>query len=126
MFRLFAAVLSWLTGGGGIAAIGKEIRLAREAELKATNDSERIAAQVRVKELEGQQASVLQAQRDNVERWVRVGWAVPFILYNAKLVIYDKMLGWGVTDPLSAELTYIQMTVLGGYFLLFTAKAIRK
>ena len=119
------AILSWLLGGG-IAAIGKELRLAHEAKLKATNDSERIAADVRIKELEAQQASVLQAQRDNVERWVRVGWALPFVLYNAKLVIYDKMLGWGVTDPLSAELTYIQMTVLGGYFLLFTAKAIRK
>lgn len=120
-----AAILSWLLGGG-ISAIGKELRQAHKDRLDAANDSERIAADVRIKELEARQASVLQAQRDNVERWVRVGFAIPFILYNAKLVIYDKMLGWGVTDPLSPELTYVQMTVLGGYFLLFTAKAIRK
>ena len=120
-----AAILSWLAGGG-IAAIGKELRQARKDRLDAANDSERIAADVRIKELEARQASVLQAQQDNVERWVRVGFAVPFIAYNAKLIVYDKMLGWGVTDPLSAELAYVQMTVLGGYFLLFTAKAIRK
>jgi hypothetical protein len=125
MFRAFSAILSWLTGGG-IAAIGKELRLAHEAKLKAANDSERIAADVRIRELEAQQASILQAQRDNVERWVRVGFAAPFVAYNAKLIVYDKMLGWGVTDPLSPELTYIQMTVLGGYFFLWTAKAIRK
>lgn len=122
---MFATVLSWLAGGG-IAAIGKELRQAHKDRLDAANDSERIAADVRIKELEARQASVLQAQQDNVERWVRVGFAAPFVAYNAKLIVYDKMLGWGVTDPLSAELAYVQMTVLGGYFLLFTAKAIRK
>lgn len=119
------AILSWLLGGG-ISAIGKELRQAHKDRLDAANDSERIAAEVRIKELEAQQSSILQSQRDNVERWVRVGFAAPFILYNMKLVAYDKVLGWGSTDPLSAELTNIQMIVIGGYFLHASVRAVRR
>jgi hypothetical protein len=29
----------------------------------------------------------------------------------------DKLLGWGVTDPLSPHLTMVSLVVLGFYFL---------
>lgn len=122
---MFGTILSWLTGGG-IAAIGKELRLAHEAKLKAANDSERIAADVRIKELEARQSSILAAQQDRYERWVRIGFALPFVVYINKLLIWDKVLGMGATDPLSPMLTEVFWIVLGGYFFFWTAKAIRK
>jgi hypothetical protein len=120
-----SAILSWLLGGG-ISAIGKELRLAHEAKLKAANDSERIAAEVRIKELEARQSSILAAQSDRYERWVRIGFALPFVIYIWKLLVWDKVLGMGTTDPLSPMLTEVFWIVLGGYFFFWTAKAIRK
>lgn len=122
---MFGTILSWLTGGG-IAAIGKELRLAHEAKLKAANDSERIAADQRIKELETQREIITTAQKDKAERWVRIAIAFPFVVYLWKLVLWDKVLELGVTDPLSPMLTEVLWIVLGGYFVFWTAKAVRK
>lgn len=122
---MFASILSWLTSGG-IAAIGKELRLAHEARLKAANESERIEADLKISELEARKATILAAQGDRFERWIRIGFALPFVLYNAKLVLWDKVMGWGATDPLSEDLAYIQITVIGSYFLLASVKAARR
>ena len=50
---MFGVILSWLTGGG-IAAIGKELRQARLDQLNANNADTRVIADLRVKELEGE------------------------------------------------------------------------
>ncbi|MGB3391031.1 MAG: hypothetical protein WBA88_23970 [Pseudaminobacter sp.] len=122
---MLASILSWI-GGGGLSSITKALQQAYEAKLRAQTDGEKLKADVAIRELEAQRSVILAAQSDKVERWVRVGFALPFIVYNAKLVLWDKVLGLGVTDPLSADLAQIQMVVLGGYFFFFTAKAIRK
>ena len=109
-----------------LKTVSNDIKEAYRSRLDAKNDSERIAADERIARLEARKSTIMAAQSDPMERWVRIGWALPFVAYNAKLLIWDKMLGWGVTDPLSPELSYIQMTVLSGYFLLATAKVIRK
>lgn len=50
MIRL---ILDWLVGGG-VAAIGKELRQARLERMTAENNDKRIDADVRVKELEAE------------------------------------------------------------------------
>lgn len=47
---------------------------------------------------------------------VPVIWAVPFIAFDTKIVVWDKMLGWGVTDPLDPNMWYVHMTIVGGFF----------
>ena len=83
----------------------------------AQTEQQRIAADERVHTLEARKAIILQAQMDPMERWVRIGFALPFILYLWKLVLWDKLLGWGATDDLSADLWAILYIVLGGYFV---------
>lgn len=122
---MITGVLSWIFSGG-LSAITAPLERAYKARLEAQNDAARLKADIEIRNLEARRDSILAAQRDRFERWVRIGFAFPFIVYNAKLVLWDKVLGWGVTDPLSPELAYIQITVLGGYFFLATAKAIRK
>jgi hypothetical protein len=122
---MIGTILSWLVGGG-IKAIGSELRQARLDQINAANDSERIAADVRVKELEAQQSIILAAQGDRFERWVRIGFALPFLAYIWKLIVWDKMLGLGVTDPLSPMLTEAFWIVIGGFFIISTAKALRR
>lgn len=109
-----------------IKSVTNDIKEAYQSKLNAQNDSERIAADERIAILEARKSTILAAQSDPLERWVRAGFGFLFLAYNSKLIIWDKMLEWGTTDPLSPELAYIQMTVLGGYFILATAKVIRK
>ena len=53
LVNMIAAILSWLAGGG-VVAIGKELRQARLDRLNAENNDQRIAADVRLKELEAE------------------------------------------------------------------------
>lgn len=62
---MIQALLSWLIGGG-IAAIGKELHQARLDRLNAENNEQRIAADVRIKELEAEAAERRQKLADPV------------------------------------------------------------
>lgn len=113
----------------GIDPVGKvldALTAAYKAKLDSKTDVERADAELSIMQLEAQRDIILQAQRDRFERWVRLGFALPFMLYINKLVVWDKVLGWGSTDPLSDLLTSIAWTVIGGYFLLGFGRAVRK
>ncbi len=110
---MLGAIVRWLTGGG-LSGIAQELRGAYQDRLNATNDAERIAADERIVRVN---ARVDAMRVGGLASWVRAAWAVPFIIYNGKLVLWDKVLGLGATDPLSAELYYVQMVVIGFYFL---------
>ncbi len=110
--------LAQLFGGG----LGDQLRRAYEAKLQAKNDGERLAAEVDIARLEARQASHAIGGR-----WitmVQIAWALPFVAYNAKLVVWDKMLGWGVTDPLSPELYQLQGVIVGFFFVATTFRAV--
>ena len=100
-----------------LKTITQEIARYQIEKLKADTDEKRLEYDERIKTLESRKQIILQAQSDPVERWIRVLFAVPFIVYIWKLVIWDKVLGLGVTDDLSDNLWYIMMTVLMGYFI---------
>ena len=122
---MLATILSWVAGGG-LSGITKALQQAYEARLRAQTDSEKLAADMKIRELESRRDIILSAQADKYERWVRIMIAAPFVAYLWKLVLWDKVLGMGATDALSPMLTQILWTVIGGYFVLATAKVIRK
>lgn len=114
MNRLIALIF-----GGGIP---DQLRRAYEAKLNAQNDADRLAAEIEIAKLEARQASHAIGGR-----WitlVQIAWALPFVIYNAKLVLWDKVLGWGVTDPLSAELYHLQGVIVGFFFVTTTIRAV--
>lgn len=113
---MLAKLIAWFASGG-IAAIGDQINRWQEIKAKAANDHERLEADKMLANLEASKQVVLQAQRGRYEQFVRIAFAAPFLLYNAKLVLWDKVLGLGATDPLSEHLMYIEGIVLSGYFL---------
>ena len=116
---MIGKIISFLTGSRGIA---EEFRLAYQARLDAQNDSERIAAEVNIALLNAK----LESHRIG-GRWItliQILWALPFVAYNSKLVIYDKMLGLGVTDPLSPELYKLQAVIVGFFFVTSTVRAV--
>lgn len=82
----------------------------------------------------GEEVSKLQAQRDvliaesgsKINALVRIAFALPCALYINKLIIYDKILGWGTTDDLSTNLWWLLMTVVGFYFVQSIASIIKR
>lgn len=113
---MIAAILKWLTGGG-ISAIGAELRAAYEARLKAQNDHERLEADMAIAQLQARQAVLLAEQGSWATRWIRPAFALPFVIYDAKIIVWDKVLGLGSTDPLTPEFWQLQMIVFGAYFI---------
>lgn len=112
MLRALLGLLS-----GPLSSISRDLKEAYQSKLAAQNDAERIQADERIAILEARKTSILAAQSDPIERWIRVGFAFPFVVYINKLVLWDKVLELGVTDSLSTELSHILMIVLGGYFV---------
>lgn len=110
-----------ITGPFINAALG-----AYQKKLDAGNTSERIAAELAGRELEVQKrerevaAQVVIAEQGNwMTRCVRPLWAMPFVIYTWKLVVWDKVLApWtgGTTDPLSGGMETLIVTVAAAYF----------
>ena len=119
---MFTTVLAWLGNllGGPFAKAAVE---AYSAKLKSDNTSEKIAADLAARELAVEQReSELSSQIVIAEqgRWYtalpRPLFAFAFVIYVWKVIVWDKVLGLGVTDPLSAELSRWAMIVLTAYF----------
>ena len=117
---MFGMILSWLTGGG-IAAIGKQLNEAYQAKLTATTNEQKLEAEIKISQLQARQEAIVNS-RGNFWYWGMIaGFALPFIIYNAKLVIWDKVLALGVTDPLSAQLWEVESKIIGFLVLSVTA-----
>lgn len=94
-----------------------------KAKLDAGNTSERIAADLASRELAVEQRErelATQVVIAEQGRWYtalpRPLFAGAFVIYIWKVVVWDKVLGWGVTDPLSSELSQWALIILTAYF----------
>lgn len=107
-------MFAWLNP---LNAIVTGLTAAYTAKQNAATDQERIAADVGIKTLEAKRDVLIGESGTRVNQFLRAGFALPFVIYNAKLVIWDKVLALGSTDPLSEELFKIEMICIGFYFL---------
>ena len=96
---------------------------AYQAKLAAGNTSERIAADVAAGEIAAQQNDVkIAADIVKAEQgvWytscIRPLMALPFIIFTWKVIVYDKVLGWGVTDQMDPNMWGVFMAVVVAYF----------
>jgi hypothetical protein len=109
-------LLSWVTGGG-LSGITKELGNAYENKLKAETDSEKMQIDAQIDTLRLQQQVLIAEQGSWMTRWIRPAFAFPFVVYDFKIVVWDKVLKLGTTDPLSPEFWQLQMIVFGAYFI---------
>lgn len=115
-------LLSWLGSllGGPFAKAAVD---AYKAKLENASKQDKLAVDLAAKEIEGEvaarqvEASIIRAEEG---RWwtslPRPLFAYIFVLYYGKCVVWDKVLAWGSTDPLSPEISAIAMIVITGYF----------
>lgn len=111
---------------GPLSSVTKDIKEAYQSKLDAQNDAEKLAVDERINTLEARKTVIMAAQSDPVGRWIRALFALGPVVYLNKIYIWDKVLGWGATDGLSQELSYIMMVVISGYFIDATVKRFKK
>ncbi len=112
--------------GGVFKAVVSQLTEAYQMRLTAKNDSERIKADVLISGLKDQRDVLIAEQKNAVTRWIRPAFAFPFVIYNMKVLVWDKVLGWGVTDSIPPEFWKLQMIVFGAYFLTRGIEKLRK
>ena len=113
---IFNAILSFL-GNGALKTVTQGIIEARRDVQRARNATERLEAEKDVAQLQAQQTILLAEQGSWMTRPIRALFALPFIIYNMKIVVWDKVLGLGVTDVLSNQMMQVEMIVIGAYFV---------
>ena len=81
---------------------------AYKAKLEAANTQDRVAADLAGKEIEAEIEARKQASAIIIAeqgRWytamMRPLLAMPIVIYFWKVIVWDKVLGWGVTDPIT-------------------------
>jgi hypothetical protein len=112
-----------------VARIAEKIADVKVEQARAQTDQERIRAEERVKTLEARRAVLVAESGSRLNSLIRAGFALPFVIYNGKLVLWDKVLGdftGGRTDPLSPELFQVEMACIGFYFLYEAAARWRR
>jgi hypothetical protein len=118
MLALLGSLLGFLPALSNLAG---KIADAKIASIQASTDTEKIKADERVRSLEAQRDVLIANKGQRAILWIQAGFALPFVIYNAKCVLWDKVFALGSTDPLSAELFQIEMICLGFYFVSSTA-----
>lgn len=104
--------------GSGLGQITGALKDAYQAKLTAQTTEAKLEADQNIATLEAQRAVLIaEASSGGFQSWIRPLFAIPFVIYNGKLVLWDKVLGWGSTDPLSDSLFQIEMIVISAYFL---------
>lgn len=112
---------SWLAsliGGPIVTGLINAYKL----RLEASNTRDRIAADLAAKEIEAEIAArkeasaVIMAEQG---RWytaiIRPLLALPIIIYLWKVIVYDKVLGLGTTDPLTGMVADWAGVILTAY-----------
>lgn len=115
---MWTAILGFLGGPliNGLLAAYRE-------RLAAMTSQDRTAADLAVKAIESEIAARQDARAIIIAEQGRWWTALPrpaiaywFVIYIGKVVVWDKVLGWGTTDPLGTEMTSVMGLVLTAYF----------
>ena len=119
---MIAFIINALTGGGfkTIQSIATEMQQTKRAIALAENDADKVALEEKSKILQTQLEVKERAQATfGAATIMRAGFALPFMAYLWKLIIYDKiwMAGATATDPLGANEASLMTTVVSFYFL---------
>lgn len=122
---IWPAILRFITGGG-LAGIADRLADAYEVRQKAQTHREKLQADMAIARLEARRDALVTGQGAWVSKVVQALWAAPFVLYTWKLIVWDKILGWGTTDGLESFETNIAMIIVSFYFLTVSIRSLKQ
>ena len=115
---MWALILNFL-GGPVVAGLISAYR----ARLAATDTRDQMALTLLQKEVEAEIAARAEATKLLIAEqghWytamIRPLFAAPFIVFGFKVVVWDKVFGWGITDALDPRMWGVFQTIVVSYF----------
>ncbi|MDR3469818.1 MAG: hypothetical protein P4M07_28140 [Xanthobacteraceae bacterium] len=115
---MWALILNFL-GGPVISGLIS----AYKARLSSIDTQDQLALDLLQKEVAADIAARAEATRLLIAeqgRWytaiIRPLFALPFIVFGFKVVVWDKVFGWGVTDALDPRMWGVFQTIVVSYF----------
>jgi hypothetical protein len=109
-----------------ISKITNKIIDLRIQQANATTQQQKIAADEEVSKLQMQRDVLVAESGSKINAIIRILFAFPCAVYINKLILIDKIFGWGSTDDLSNNLWWIVFTVIGFYFVQSIASIIKR
>lgn len=100
-----------------LKVIGDNLNKAYQTKMMAANDSERIAADKLISELEARRDVLIAEQGSWMTRWIRPALALPVVIFWFKLIVWDTVLGWGSTPDPGEHVMWYAMLIPSAYFL---------
>ena len=113
---LLSKIAGWFLGSG-ISAIGDQLNKAYAAKLTAKNNTEKLEAEQNIAQLTARQTVLVAEQNSRLTKWIRPAFALPFVIFDFKIIVWDKVLGLGTTDNLPPEFWHLHIVIVGAYFL---------
>lgn len=123
---MWGALGAWfmkLILGGGLAGIGKIATDLYGKKLGAEGATQTVVSNLVGREIALAQreaelnAQVVIAEQGNwITRWVRPAWAMPYVIWTWKVVVWDITLGMGSTPELKGFVATLGVTIAASYF----------
>ena len=104
-------------GSAAFGSIANELQEAYQAKLRAETSEQKLEAEQYIAHLQAQQSVLLAEQGRWLTAWIRPAIALPVVAYIWKLIIWDTMLGWGITPDPGSFVNWVVVTVIGAYML---------
>lgn len=104
-------------GSGILKEIGEQLNKAYEVKLNAETDQAKIEADSLINQLQTQQVLLVAEQKRWFTAWVRPALAFPVVVLVNKLIIWDTVLGWGVTPYPGDFVAWLVTTIVAAYML---------
>lgn len=112
---MLQSILNWL-GGGVVSQFTGPLLNAYQAKLDAQNSEQRIEAERQIAFFEGQIALAREAAQSDQWYSPRSLMAYCATIVVAKLLVWDTVLGLGVTANPGSMVNGIVLTIIGFYF----------
>lgn len=109
-----------------VLSLTQQIVAWQEKKINAQTEQQRIEADERIKMLEAKRNVLIAESSTPWNSIVRAWLVLPPSIYVAKLFVWDKVLGWGSTDPLSSILEWIVVIVYGFYFMADVTRMLKR
>lgn len=113
---MLATILSKITGAALDSVLGQLVK-AYEVRAKAETDQQKLEADLLIKQLEERKEILLSEQGKWYTAWIRPMIAFPVVVFVWKILLWDTVLGLGVTPYPGQMVEYLLYTVIGAYFL---------
>lgn len=110
-------IIKTFLGGSSLSTVTEALSEAYTAKLKAQTNEAKLEAELTISQLEARRDLIVSEQKRWLTAWIRPALAAPVVILMFKLIVWDTVLGLGVTPDPGEIIRWYVYTITGAYFL---------